>query len=86
MGPKQQDKDKLTRAHQWLTIIAVPAGLAIAGWIGLKFDSMRTDLGTLSVTVQFVKAQGDHNTATLDEIQRYLYQRRDGNAPPQTQR
>jgi hypothetical protein len=37
-------KDGMTRLHQWLTIIGVPVGLAIAGWIALQFDALRLDM------------------------------------------
>lgn len=69
---KPPAKDHLTRLHQWITIIGVPAGLAIAGWVGANFDTMRLDIVSLKTSIGFMQQDLGRHTSELENIQKTL--------------
>jgi hypothetical protein len=64
-----REERRTTKAVQWLTIIAVPAGLGIAAWLANSFDTMR--LNQVETLAEIRELSGDvkHHTQQLD----YLY-------------
>lgn len=62
----------LTKAHQWMTLIGIPLGLALAGWIAVTFDDMRFDIHDLKQEVGFMSQDVGRHTTELKQITKVL--------------
>ena len=67
--------NNLTIWHQVITLIGVPAGLALMGWIGVSFIQMGKDITALTVSMGFVQQDVGRHTTELQQIQDQLNRR-----------
>jgi hypothetical protein len=61
-------KDKITKLHQWVTLVALPVGLAIAGWFAAQFDALRIENATTQVEMDNMKQDFKDQSSRVDQI------------------
>lgn len=67
-SPPSMEKDRLTKIHQWLTVIAVPVGLALAGWIALEFDGLRQNMVRVQDAIMTMEKRLDAQGQAIEDI------------------
>jgi hypothetical protein len=65
---ENKEERRTNKAVQWLTIIAVPAGLGIAGWLANSFDTMRLEQVQILTELQDLSQGVKQHTQQLDYL------------------
>ena len=71
-APRSGKKDRVTVVHQWMTLVGVPAGLALLGWFALQFDDLRFNVHDLKRDSGFLWQELGKHTTQLGDIQKSL--------------